>query len=249
MSVKVDSYVGEAVVVSQFSDEAHEASSARRGRVPDRVAQDDSGCAVIERSAQYRPQHGGGSPRRVFGNEGRFQTGTRYHAKSLARALQNIRDVPSLGAQTNWARSDERHHLETRANGLRCVEAGANIGCLGTRYTLHGKREPRRDDRTRKRANVVEGALSGTWKTHVRMLNPELDHQPRDGGFVIESRLNDRRRLQPVAQRLIYQADILRRWSVSLVPVERHVIVRGTLRVDELERGQPGGLRDSLHEK
>ena len=127
--------------------------------------------------------------------------------QGLPRAVQQDLQVPALGVLPDLARADEGADLDRDARLLRDLDDRLDVGDDGAAGHVDADVQPVVGHLLGEACDVVTLALPGARQADVGRADPELVHQVDEPDLVVEPRVQDARRLEPVAQRLVVEQD------------------------------------------
>ncbi len=196
--------------VAQGDDEADEVAHAPRRGVADGVADADAHGARVHRRGVERLDLFRLGPDGVLGDVHDRDAVLRGEANSLSRLPDHPVKVPLLGELPDRRGADEEVGLDGDADALGDVDDGTDVVLVRAPRRARRDGELLLDDLARQ---PLDGALHvrpGAGEADVGVVDADGVHEVQDADFLLDRRIGDGRRLQPVAQRLVVELDLFR---------------------------------------
>ena len=206
VAVPVDLHVLAARLHDLRPDEADQLAHALRRGVPHRVGEADAARAAADRGAVERPQRLGRGAGGVLGHVHHGQPLRHGEAHRLLRGAQHPLERPALGELPDRRGADEGGRLDRDAR-----RAGRSPRSARRRRARCARRSWARSAAGRRRSRAPApprrpppaGPRPGSPMSAAAI--PSSAIRWRSADLVLDARVGDRGRLEPVAQRLVVQ--------------------------------------------
>ncbi len=203
-------------------DKVHQRDHAHRRRVTGGIADHDGLRAVANRGA-VEPLNGFGiAAGGVLGHVHDVEAEPDRILHGVFRgALQEVVG-PVFGVAADGAGADEGRHLDGNAGGLHDLGDRTNVVLMRAGCAVGLDLQLGAADLARQRLAMRLRARARAGQADVEHVDADGFHQVKDLDLLLDGRIADRRRLQPVAQRFVIQQDAPsrdHRLGVDCVPV------------------------------
>ncbi len=203
-------------------DEMHERNYAHGSGVPAGVADHDGLGAAGDGGAVHALDSLGIAAGRVLGHVHHIEAERDSVLYGAFRGAQQEVIGPILGIAPDGAGADERRRLDGNTSALHDLSDRPDVVVVGARRTVGLDLHVRAANLPRQSFAVCHGAWSGSGQPDIERVNSQPFHQVEDFDFLFYGRIADGRRLQAVAQRLVIQQDLARRYhrpGIDRVPI------------------------------
>ena len=138
---------------------------------------------------------------------------------------KQVIDLPALGVLPDRTTANEQTRLDVRTRSLHNVHDVLDIRDHRAATAVGSDGQVVVRDLPAKPSDVLLLARSGSWNAHARALDAELVHHVNDADFCFDWRIEHRRTLQSVAQRLVVDLDVAPMETVWTVfaPIEDEI--------------------------
>jgi hypothetical protein len=199
---------------------ADERVDAARLDVADRVADAQPAGAVVDRGPVEPVDRRRRGPRRVLGDVHHLEAFLDGEVDRLRGVLEHALDRPVLGVAADLGRADEQGRHDRHARLLHDARDRLDVVQVRARGAVRLDAQLAVADRLGQPRHVGHGPRPGAGQADVRRVDVERVHHRQDLDLLLDGRVEDRRRLQAVAQRLVVERHLAAgRPRVDLVPV------------------------------
>src|SRR5579862_8513281 len=216
-----------------FDHEFHQRRCSHRCCMPCRIAEHQSPRATFDRGSVELLDRLGIRTRGVFGDIHHRKAKRNRVLDGLFRRLQQEVAIPAFRITPDRTRSNERRHFDRQASLLHNLGNRPNVALHRASGAIGRDLHFVRDDLTSQRRHMLDRARPRSRKSEVKRVDTERLHQVKNFNLLFDGRIAHRRRLEPVAQRLIGEAHRsrqTRRLRIGRIPVVDEVAVhRGKL--------------------
>ena len=176
--------------------------------MPDRVRETDPPHPPFDRIAVERPQGGGIRPGRVFGDKHDGQPLPHTERHRLLGRTQHVIQGPPFGVAAYRRAADKGGNLDRNTRHVRYPHHRFHVAQDGAGRTVGGDCEPGITDLLAQTGHVGHGSRASGRKPDIRGVNAEFVHHVDELDLRANRRIDDRRRLKSVPQRLVVQLDV-----------------------------------------